>query len=303
MTHWHAAGLDIQVSVNVGARQLQQEDFVERLRAQLAAHPEVMPCCFELEVLETSALEDIARVSHVIEACREFGVMFALDDFGTGYSSLTYLKRLPVAQLKIDQSFVRDMFDDPDNLVILVAMVSLATALHRQVIAEGVETMEHGKILLQLGCDLAQGYFIARPMPAHELPGWSAAWRPNLAWSNQSRVKHDDLLLLFASVYHQSWFEAVEAFLKGLQEAPPPLDIHLCQFGKWLNAEGLDSYNAQPNFQAIELLHGQAHALAAELCGIHDQGGNQEALARLGELQALRDALLEQLSLLLQSQQ
>ena len=303
MTHWHAAGLDIQVSVNVGARQLQQEDFVERLRAQLAAHPEVMPCCFELEVLETSALEDIARVSHVIEACREFGVMFALDDFGTGYSSLTYLKRLPVAQLKIDQSFVRDMFDDPDNLVILVAMVSLATALHRQVIAEGVETMEHGKILLQLGCDLAQGYFIARPMPAHELPGWSAAWRPDLAWSNQPRVKHDDLLLLFASVYHQSWFEAVEAFLKGLQEAPPPLDIHLCHFGKWLNAEGLDSYDTQPNFQAIELLHGQAHALAAELCGIHDQGRNRDALARLGELQALRDALLEQLSLLLQSQQ
>jgi len=110
MTLWHAAGLDIQVSVNVGARQLQQADFVERLRIHLAAHPEVMPCCFELEVLETSALEDLSLVSQVIEACREIGVLFALDDFGTGYSSLTYLKRLQVAQLKIDQSFVRDMF-------------------------------------------------------------------------------------------------------------------------------------------------------------------------------------------------
>ena len=95
-------------------------------------------------MLETSALEDVAIVSQVIEACREIGVMFALDDFGTGYSSLTYLKRLPVSELKIDQSFVRDMLDDPDDLAILEGVLGLATAFHRQVIAEGVETVEHG---------------------------------------------------------------------------------------------------------------------------------------------------------------
>ena len=302
MALWHAAGLDIQVSVNVGARQLQQTDFVERLRAQLDAHPKVMPCCFELEVLETSALEDIARVSQVIEDCREIGVLFALDDFGTGYSSLTYLKRLPVAQLKIDQSFVRDMLEDPDNMIILEAMFSLATALRRQVIAEGVATMEHGKMLLQLGCDLAQGYFIAHPMPAHELPGWSAAWRPDPAWGNLPRVKHDDLPLHFASFDHRAWTEAVEAFLKGQHETPPPLDIHLCRFGQWLDAEGLAHFGAQPNFQTIELLHEQVHALASKLCVLHEQDRNPEALAKLGELHDLRDALLEQLTLLQQCQ-
>jgi len=179
---WQAQGLAMPVSVNVGAAQLQQPDFVDRLRTLLAAHPAVKSSYLELEVLETSALEDLVQVSHVIEACRDMGVMFALDDFGTGYSSLTYLKRLRVSQLKIDQSFVRDMLDDPDDLAILQGVIGLARAFQREVIAEGVETVAHGTLLLQLGCELAQGYGIARPMPAHDIPAWVARWRSDPAW-------------------------------------------------------------------------------------------------------------------------
>ena len=182
MEVWHADGLAVPVSVNIGARQLQQANFVLRLRDLLAAHPKVKPGDLELEVLETSALEDLEHVSGVMESCRAMGVTFALDDFGTGYSSLTYLKRLPVTLLKIDQSFVRDMLDDPDDLAILEGVIGLAGAFHRQVIAEGVETVAHGAMLLQLGCELAQGYGIARPMPAAALPGWAAAWQPDPAW-------------------------------------------------------------------------------------------------------------------------
>ncbi|MEI7430474.1 MAG: PAS domain S-box protein, partial [Betaproteobacteria bacterium] len=109
MERWRNEGLDIPVSVNVSARQLQQMDFVGRLHATLAAHPAIRPGDLEIEVLETSALEDLARVSSIIEECQSFGVSFSLDDFGTGYSSLTYLKHLSVGQLKIDQSFVRNM--------------------------------------------------------------------------------------------------------------------------------------------------------------------------------------------------
>ena len=144
------------------------------------------PQCLELEVLETSALDDIAWVSQVIAECQQMGVMFALDDFGTGYSSLTYLKRLPVSQLKIDQSFVRDMLDDPDDLAILQGVIGLAIAFKRQVIAEGVETVAHGAALLRLGCELGQGYGIARPMPAADLPGWVASWRPDPSWTSSS---------------------------------------------------------------------------------------------------------------------
>ncbi len=180
---WRAVGFDIPVSVNVGARQLQQLDFISRLRAMLALHPQVDPSCLELEILETSALEDISQVSQLIENCALLGVSFALDDFGTGYSSLTYLKRLRVATLKMDQSFVRDMLDDPDDMAILRGVIGLAAAFKREVIAEGVETLEHGTALLHLGCELAQGYGIARPMPGEQLPAWAATWEPDAAWS------------------------------------------------------------------------------------------------------------------------
>ena len=183
METWHAAGLDLPVSVNISARQLQQADFVARLQAILSRHPHVRPGCIELEVLETSALADMAQVSQVIEDCAVMGVKFALDDFGTGYSSLTYLKQLRVALLKIDQSFVRDMLDDPDDLAILQGVIGLASAFKREVIAEGVETVAHGTALLQLGCELAQGYGIARPLPPEQLPAWAAAWQPDAAWS------------------------------------------------------------------------------------------------------------------------
>ena len=189
MEHWQAAGLEMPVSVNVGARQLQQTNFVARLRAQLAAHPQVSPSRLELEVLETSALKDLAHVSMTIESCSQMGIKFSLDDFGTGYSSLTYLKRLPVALLKIDQSFVRDMLDDPDDMAILEGVIGLANAFHREVIAEGVETVAHGEMLLQLGCELAQGYGIARPMPADALPPWCTAWQAAPAWIGRCKIK------------------------------------------------------------------------------------------------------------------
>jgi len=182
MGQWHAQGLDVPVSVNIGAHQLQQGSFMERLTALLAGHPQLPGYSLELEILETSALEDISQVSDVMAACQALGVGFALDDFGTGYSSLTYLKRLPAQLLKIDQSFVRDMQTDADDLAIVQGVIGLAKAFGRHVIAEGVETVELGAVLLGMGCDLAQGYGIARPMPADEIPAWVAAWRPDPRW-------------------------------------------------------------------------------------------------------------------------
>jgi len=182
ISEWQNAGVNIQVSVNIGARQLQQQDFVAQFMALLAKYSDVKPCNLELEILETSALEDITDVSAIMHKCNEIGVKFALDDFGTGYSSLTYLKRLPADLLKIDQSFVRDMLDDPDDLAIVNGVIGLAIAFRRQVIAEGVETIEHGTKLLSLGCVLAQGYGIARPMPAAKIPNWVATWQPDAAW-------------------------------------------------------------------------------------------------------------------------
>jgi EAL domain-containing protein (putative c-di-GMP-specific phosphodiesterase class I) len=296
---WQQAGLDITVSVNVGSRQLQQGDFVERLRQILANHPDIKPSNFELEVLETSALEDITQISKIIEDCRELGVLFALDDFGTGYSSLTYLRRLPVNLIKIDQSFVRGMLEDPDDLAIVEGVLGLTTAFRHQVIAEGVETVEHGEMLLQMGCKLAQGYGIARPMPAHQFLDWCINWAPDPAWAGLSSISRDALPLLFPSVEHRAWIIAIENYLKGARVTLPPLN-HPCRLGDWLEGEGLARYGARPDFQSIKLLHRQVHALAEELCALQVHGRPQEALARLNKLHSLWDALLKQLKALIQ---
>jgi diguanylate cyclase (GGDEF)-like protein len=177
ISQWQSLGINLPVSVNICAYQLQRSNFVERLTALLAAHPQVESSCLELEILETIALSDIGKVSAIMKGCQELGVRFALDDFGTGYSSLTYLKRLPAYMIKIDQSFVRDMLEDIDDLAIIEGVVGLAKAFQRKVIAEGVETMAHGEALIKLGCELGQGYGIARPMPASEIPAWTSNWK------------------------------------------------------------------------------------------------------------------------------
>ena len=187
---WQQDGLNIAVSVNIGVRHLMQADFVQRLREALDAHPRLKPDCLELELSETSALKDLAHVSQVIQACRSLGVECTLDDFGSGQSSLTCLKRLPVKFLKIDQNFISDMLDSSDSLLILIGVLKLASAFDLKVIAEGVETAQHGFMLLQLGCELAQGYGIARPMPADALPAWIKQWKPDPMWSDVQRVSH-----------------------------------------------------------------------------------------------------------------
>ncbi len=171
---WRASGLDIPVSVNVAARDLLRKDFVPQLSKLLSHHGDIPPGHIELEILETSALEDLNAVSAILRACQEIGVQFALDDFGTGYSSLTYLKHLPARMLKIDRSFVRDMLVDQDDLAIVEGIIGLASAFRRHVIAEGVETEEHGRLLVSIGCELGQGYWIAPPMRAESLKKWLA---------------------------------------------------------------------------------------------------------------------------------
>ncbi len=174
---WKVLGSEVKVSVNISANHLLQADFATRLAQTLARFADIKPSCLELEVLETAAIGDMQHAVEILQSCMKLGVRFALDDFGTGYSSLTYLRKLPVHTLKIDQSFVRDMLSDPDDLGIVRGIIELANVFGRQVVAEGVETLEHGAALHKLGCYQVQGYGIARPMPAALFPAWCVAWR------------------------------------------------------------------------------------------------------------------------------
>ncbi|MBA5605703.1 EAL domain-containing protein [Duganella sp. FT3S] len=185
---WRTQAPHWVVSVNIAARHFQRADFVERLGAILAEFPDVPPAMLELEILESSALSDVAHVRTVMQACQRQGISFALDDFGTGYSSLSYLKRLPADTLKIDQSFVRAMLVDPEDLHLVSAIINLARSFGMRIIAEGVETVEHGAMLMRLGCDLAQGYGIARPMPADEVLAWVAAFDSAPLWQAAAQL-------------------------------------------------------------------------------------------------------------------
>jgi diguanylate cyclase (GGDEF)-like protein/PAS domain S-box-containing protein len=179
---WQQMGQSWPISVNVAARHFQRADFVERLKQVLARHAHVPPQMLDLEVVESVAVENIHHVTACLQACQALGVQFSLGDFGTGYSSLSYIKRLRTQTIKIDKSFIRDMLDDCDDLALTTAVIGLARAFGRRVIAEGVESVEHGELLLQMGCEIAQGYFIARPMPAEEVPGWVATFVAPAQW-------------------------------------------------------------------------------------------------------------------------
>jgi len=176
MSDWGKLGHLWPVSVNIAARQFQRGDFLERLKGMLARHTDVSPTLLEFEILESVALGDIRAMRSLMTQCGQLGIAFSLDDFGTGYSSLSYLKHLPVQTLKIDQSFVRNMRDDKDDLALVGAVINIAQLFGRQVAAEGVETHSQGQQLLALGCETVQGYGIARPMPPDAVPTWVAGY-------------------------------------------------------------------------------------------------------------------------------
>jgi diguanylate cyclase (GGDEF)-like protein/PAS domain S-box-containing protein len=296
MEIWEPFGLKIPVSVNISAQQLQRPDFPTLLQQLLADHPSINPSRLEIEVLESSALPDMAQVSQVIHTCGKLGVSFALDDFGTGYSSLAFLKRLPVDVLKIDQTFVRDMLDDPEDLTIVEGMLGLATAFRRLAVAEGVETVEQGILLLRLGCQVAQGFCIARPMPASDLPGWVASWTTYPRWSSVIALDPADRPLLYAGAEHIAWVSAIEAFLHGKRRVPPSIDPTQCRLGAWIASESSALQRRAPIYRQIASLHQELHSCGLEILTFHAENRDAESADAVSHLHSLRDNLLGKLT-------
>lgn len=169
---WEDAGLPpFRVCINISARQFQSKDFIQSVEKSIELTG-VNPEWLELEITEGMVLESSEAVIHKLEKLSELGITLAIDDFGTGYSSLAYLKRFPVHQLKIDQSFIRDIAEDHDDAAITDAVIRLGHSLGLKVVAEGVETEEHVHILRQKGCDVLQGYFFSKPVPVDEFEAW-----------------------------------------------------------------------------------------------------------------------------------
>ncbi len=183
LARWNATGLHTMVSVNIDSQQLHDPDFADRLQRQLGAAATVAPQQLELEILETGAMENMAHVSALVQQLQRLGFECALDDFGTGFSSLTFLKQLPARTIKIDQSFVRGMLDDPQHAAIVNSVLDLARNFDRRALAEGVETQAHGCALIAAGCPFGQGFAIAHAMPAEEVPHWLTQWHAPDCWT------------------------------------------------------------------------------------------------------------------------
>jgi EAL domain-containing protein (putative c-di-GMP-specific phosphodiesterase class I) len=182
VNRWRQEGLDLGVAVNLSMRNLHDPEIADMIR-QLLTRWAVPPACLTIEITESSLMADAARAMEVLARLRAMGVGVSIDDFGTGYSSLAYLKRLPVHELKIDKSFVAHMASDDNDAAIVRSTVGLAHDLGLHIVAEGVEDQETWDLLTALGCDVAQGYFISRPLPALVLGEWleTARWQPRYA--------------------------------------------------------------------------------------------------------------------------
>ena len=297
---WHRSGVHLDISINISAEQLQSDGFSDSLSAALARHPGVSPASIELEILENTALNDVEKVGAVMANCQKIGIGFAIDDFGTGYASMTYLKKLNAGTLKIDQSFVHNMLTDPDDLSIVDSIIGLAAAFRRKVVAEGIETISHGTLLLRLGCEIAQGYGIARPMPAADVPDWVTHWRQPEAWRHVGIWPREDLPLLTVEIDHLRWIEQLRTAVTSpasVDRQMPPLDPHGCRFGHWLDSTGMDRYGHFPAFDRLVSAHEAVHAAGQEIerLSLKEPAA---ALRRLEDLDRRRNSLIAALDTL-----
>jgi EAL domain-containing protein (putative c-di-GMP-specific phosphodiesterase class I) len=184
---WQARGLPLErVSVNLSARQLLQNDLVDVVRSALAESG-IVGSSLELEITETTAMQNADSTVDVLNELRELGVAISIDDFGTGYSSLNYLKRFPISTVKIDGAFIRDVATSESDAAIVSAVIGIARSLRLQVIAEGVETEEQLSFLRRRRCDAAQGYLFSRPVTAEKF-GRVLHERRTVSYIQQPRI-------------------------------------------------------------------------------------------------------------------
>ena len=297
MERWQDNGLHLKVSVNLSAKRFNHGNFADHLRESLGKHPQVNPEDLELELLETDELGNLLDSKTILDACRALGVRVSLDDFGSGYSSLTYLSNLPLDILKIDQTFVREMSHHEGNLAIISAVIELSRVFQCEVIAEGVETLEHGKTLIQLGCNLAQGFFIAKPMPAQKVEEWVLNWKGIPEWevAREMNAAHYLSQLFLLPLEHRQWVDQLVHYIEssvGDNSRPPELDTHTCYFGRWYDHIGKNRFGEIQQVHEIRSVHEQIHAVGCTLVEFKEQGKLQQARAGIPQLLTYRDQLL-----------
>ena len=289
---WQEKGLSLLVSLNISTRHLLDARFLEDLQEALARHPGLRPEQIEIEITESAPLHDLPRAQAILNNCHRLGVRIAIDDFGTGNASLTYLQQLPSDTIKIDQSFVRDIIDDPKDLAIVTAVITASRMLGLKVIAEGVEMAEHADLLTKMGCSHLQGYLFSRPIPAEDIPAWIARFRP--APKLGDALPPMDILPPIL----EGHILGIQKFLRAMrQENPFPSHVleedaeTYCHLGQWLRGDGARRFGQSPEFAGLLVRHERLHQISRAAKSLLDAGDAEGAMHQ-GNLLDLENRLL-----------
>ncbi|MHB8249044.1 MAG: EAL domain-containing protein [Acidithiobacillus sp.] len=285
------------LAVNICAVTFLSEGFLPRLWDLLAEYPDARRHLL-IEVTETALLRDIPLARSIIGALEGQGIRVSLDDFGSGYASLRYLQELPVSQIKLDAGFVRALLDNERNLAIVSGVITTARTLGISLVAEGVESEEHGEILQALGCFKAQGFFIGHPMALEEIPAWMAQWKAPEEWAfwahHPWHVEHRKLF--WGALAHQRWLQRLlsgQADREEQAQALAPDGPHRCRFGQWYDSQAAPLQD-HPLYQEIGALHEQIHSTMIHFLNSADLNDGRRDAERAGILQ-LSQTLLRKL--------
>ena len=291
-------GYQVQVSLNITGNYIQHFQFVDKVKKGLAAFPEISANQISFELLESSALEDLESITEQILAARQLGVRFAIDDFGTGHATLTYLKNLPVNELKIDQEFTFGLFEEANNLSIIEASKSMADAFDLSVVVEGAETEEHIVLLLKAGLSVIQGYGIARPMPMEQVLDWLKTWQPSNKIQNTIELKGEQKELLKAELMLVTHINKVFQFAKknevGEVDSQLALSPESCQFGRWLQSHAVGLLNKQTR-KEMDKIHRRLHSLYLEVLASKRKETIIDLELTLREMEQYKEQLLTKL--------
>jgi diguanylate cyclase (GGDEF)-like protein len=293
---WQQQGLALRVSVNISAHHLLDARFLDDLEKALRKYPDLPAEQIEIEITESAPLNDLLHAQERLAACNDLGVRVALDDFGTGNASLTYLQQLPAQSVKLDQSFVRDMINDPKDLAIVAAVITASRMLGLDVIAEGVETEAHAKLLAKMGCGHLQGYLFAKPMPGEDIPLWLRQFK-NLNLSVLSHASIDILPTLL-----EGHGQRTENFLLAMREQKS-IPQHVleqdaeekCHLGRWLKGDGSLRFGEQSEFLQILQRHEKIHHLARQAKLALDNGDVANALYLGSVLECENNKMIKEL--------
>jgi diguanylate cyclase (GGDEF)-like protein/PAS domain S-box-containing protein len=303
LERWQQQGIRLEVSVNISSHHMLSKFFFDQLKATLAKYPSIDPQHLQLEIVESSALGDIKLISTIVKFCQgALGVRVALDDFGTGYSSLTHLRNLPAEIIKIDQSFVRDILDDPNDYSIIKGIVGLADSFGREIIGEGVETTNHGLMLLMMGCEDAQGYGIAKPMPADDFPLWLEDYIPNPVWQKYGNKYHSskenkvNLFRLVTEHWKGNFINNIES-VHNKVEHWPIMCSKQCHCGSWIKRARQELLYTVGGLIQLDKAHEALH-LAAQALHIQYKAGNVDAAREdLPKFQRAFDSMIDVMEL------